>query len=145
MGEVGVWWCDGLKLDERPKLLDLIEMNAHTLPQQQMTTLDDNPAYADCRGECHTQSRAVADLDDPVAALALLRFAGALELDQVGTTGLLLAELEPAACDLEVGVALRDRAAIFGPECPAHLKRRGRIGVGRLQLDVSARRLHTSR
>jgi hypothetical protein len=40
-------------------------------------------------GECRAQRRAVADLDDAVAALALLWFAGALELDQLRTTGLL--------------------------------------------------------
>jgi hypothetical protein len=34
VGEVGVWRRDGLKLDERPKLLDLIEMDAYALPQQ---------------------------------------------------------------------------------------------------------------
>jgi len=95
---------------ESPKLLDLIEMDAHALPEQ-MATLGDDPAYADRGGERHTQRRAVADLDDPVAALALLWFADAPELDQVRTAGLLLAELEPAACDLEVGIALRDRAA----------------------------------
>ncbi len=33
--------------------------------------------------------------------------AGALELDQVRTTGLLLAELEPAAGNLEIDIALR--------------------------------------
>ena len=129
MGEVGVGWRDGLKLDERPKLLDLIEMDAHALPQQQMAALGDDPAYADRGGERRTQRRAVADLDDPVAALALLWFARALELDQVRTTGLLLAELEPAVGDLEVGIALRDRAAVLGPERPAYLKRRGRVRV----------------
>lgn len=74
-----------------------------------------------------------------VAALSLLRFASALELDQVRVTGLLLAELEPATRNLEVGIALRDRAAVLGPERTAYLKRRGRVRVGRLQLDVSAR------
>lgn len=93
-----------------------------------MTALDDDSAYADRGGERRAQRRAVADLDDAVAALALLRFAGALELDQVRTAGLLLAELEPSAGNLEVGIALRDRAAILGPERPAYLKRRGRSG-----------------
>ncbi|HEY8303091.1 MAG TPA: hypothetical protein VIG42_00745 [Solirubrobacteraceae bacterium] len=114
-------------------------MDAQALPQQQVATLGDDPAYADRGGERRTRRRTVADLDDPLAALALLRFACALELDQVRTTGLLLAELEPAARDLEVGIALRDHAAILGPKRPAYLKRRGRVRVGRLQLDISPR------
>ncbi|HUN78624.1 MAG TPA: hypothetical protein VMU32_06885 [Solirubrobacteraceae bacterium] len=76
------------------------------LDEQQMAALGDDSAYADRGGERRTQRRAVAYLDDPVAALALPRFAGALELNQVRTAGLLLAELEPAVGDLEVGVAL---------------------------------------
>jgi hypothetical protein len=144
-GEVRACWRDGLKLDESPKLLDLIEMDAHALPQQQMATLGDDPAYANRGGERRTQRRTVVDLDDPVAALSLLRSARALELDQVRTTGLLLAELEPAARNLEVGIALRDRAAVLGPERPAYLKRRGRVRVDRLQLNVSARCLHNGR
>jgi hypothetical protein len=64
--EVGVCRRDGLKLDERPEPLDLIEMDAHGLPQQQMAALDYDPAYADRDGELRAQSRAVADLDDAV-------------------------------------------------------------------------------
>lgn len=145
VGEVGVRWRDGLKLDEPPKLLDLIEMDADALPEQQMAALGDDSSYADRGGERHAQRHAVADLDDSVAALSLLWFARALELDQVRTAGLLLAELESAVGDLEIGIALRDRAAVLGPERPAYLKRCGRVRVGRLQLDVSARRLHDSR
>src|SRR5215469_3923157 len=139
VGAVGDCRRDGLKLDERPKLLDLIAMDADVLPQQQMAALGDDPSYADRGGERRTQRCAVADLDDAVVALALLWFAGALELDQVRTAGLLLAELEPAACDLEVGIALRDRAVVLSPELPTYLKRCGRVRVGRLQLNVSAR------
>jgi hypothetical protein len=47
VGEVGIRRRDRLKLDERPKLLDLIEMDADTLPQQQMAALNYDPAYAD--------------------------------------------------------------------------------------------------
>lgn len=54
VGEVGVGRRDGLKLDESPKLLDLIEMDANALPQQQMAALGDNPAYADRGGERRT-------------------------------------------------------------------------------------------
>jgi hypothetical protein len=66
VGEVGVWRRDGLKLDERPELFDLIEVNADALPQQQTAALDDNPAYADRGGERRTQRRTIADLDDAV-------------------------------------------------------------------------------
>jgi hypothetical protein len=48
--EVRVCRRDGLKLDERPEPLDLIEMDAHGLPQQQMAVLDYDPAYADRSG-----------------------------------------------------------------------------------------------
>ena len=95
VGEVGACGRDGLKLDERPKLLDLIEMDAHAAPKQQMTALGDDPAYPDRSGERRAQHCAVADLDDAIAALALLRLVRALELDQMRTAGLLLAELEP--------------------------------------------------
>jgi hypothetical protein len=46
-----------------------------------VAALGDDPAYANRGGKRRTQHRAVADFDDPVAALALLWFAGALELD----------------------------------------------------------------
>jgi hypothetical protein len=88
VGEVRIWRRHGLKLDERPKPLDLIEMDADVLPEQQMAALGDDSACADRGGECRAQRRAVADLDDAVLALALLRFAGALKLDQVWTAGL---------------------------------------------------------
>ena len=133
MVEIGVCRRDGLKLDERPKLLDLIEMDADALPQQQMATLGNNSAYADRGGERRAQRLAVADLDDAVAALALLRFAGALELDQVRPTGLLLAELEPAAGNLEVGIALPDRALILGSRVP-DIPQATRTGPGRSPL-----------
>jgi hypothetical protein len=115
MGEVGVRRRDGLKLDKCPKLLDLIEMDAHTLPQKQMTALDDDTAYPNRDGERRAQRRAIADLDDPVSTLALLWFAGALELDQMRMTGPLLAELQAAVRDREVGIALRYIAAVSAP------------------------------
>jgi hypothetical protein len=49
--EVGVRRRNGLKLDERPELLDVIEMYADAPPQQQMAALGDDPAYADRGGE----------------------------------------------------------------------------------------------
>jgi hypothetical protein len=49
VGEVRIWRRYGLKLDERPKPLDLIEMDADVLPEQQMAALGDDPAYADSR------------------------------------------------------------------------------------------------
>lgn len=89
------------------------------MPQQQMAVLDYNTAYADRSGERRTQRCAVADLDDAAATLALLWFAGALELGQVRTAGP-LAELEPAACDLEVSMAEETRLV-------GHAARRGRL------------------
>jgi hypothetical protein len=59
--------------------------------------------------------------------------------------GLLLAELEPAVDNLKVGVALRDRAVVLSAERPADLKRRGRVRVDRLELNVSPRCLHDGR
>jgi hypothetical protein len=55
VGEVGVGWRDGLKLDDRPKLLDSVETDAHAPPEQQMTALGDDPAYADRGGERRAQ------------------------------------------------------------------------------------------
>jgi hypothetical protein len=69
VGKVGVGWRDGLKIDERPKPLDLIEMDADALPQQQVAALGDDPAYAERGGERRTQRRSVANLDNAVAAL----------------------------------------------------------------------------
>ena len=113
-GEIGVGRRDGLKLDERPKLLDLIEMDPHIPPEQQTTAFDDDSAYADRSGERRAQRLAVVDLDDPVSALALLGLVGAVELDQMRSAGLLFAELESASRNREVGIALRYGAAILG-------------------------------
>jgi hypothetical protein len=49
-------------------------------------------------------------LDNPVSTLALLRFAGALELNQMRPTGLPLTELQPAVRDREVGISPRSSA-----------------------------------
>ncbi|HTA97969.1 MAG TPA: hypothetical protein VK730_10045 [Solirubrobacteraceae bacterium] len=97
-------------------------MDTHIAPQEQATVLGDYYAYADRVGKGGAQDGAVVNLDDPVAALALLGFVGALELDQVWATGSLLAELEPAAGDLEVGVALPNLAAVLRAEGSACLQ-----------------------
>jgi hypothetical protein len=57
-----------------------------------------------------------------VFALALLRFVGALELDQMRAAGMLLAELQPTACDLEIRVALRYLAAVLRSERSTYLQ-----------------------
>jgi hypothetical protein len=88
-------------------------MDTHVAPQEQAAVLGDHDAYADRVGEGGAQDSAIVDLDDPVAALALLGFVGALELDQVWAAGSLLAELEAAAPDLEVCVALPNIAAVL--------------------------------
>lgn len=68
-----------------------------------------------------------------------------LELDQVWAAGSLLAELEPTACDLEVGVALPNLAVVLRAERSAYLQRAHRIGVVRLQLDILSWLLHAPR
>jgi len=125
--------------------IDLVEMDPDLAPNMQTPPLGDNHFHAQRGIQRNEKSSSVLDNDDPVAALALLWFAGALELDQVRTAWLLLAELEPAVRNVEVGVALHDSAMVLGSERPAYLKRRGRARVGRLQLDVSPRWLHDGR
>ena len=52
MSKVRIRRRDSLKLDEVPQPLDLIEMNAHVLPQEQAATLGDDPAYPDRGIQC---------------------------------------------------------------------------------------------
>ena len=63
-----------------------------------------------------SQSRPVINLDQPVAALALLLFAGEIELDQLRLPRVLLPELQTTPHYLEVGVALKELAAVLGAE-----------------------------
>ena len=59
-------------------------------------------------------------------ALALLCFVGALELDEVRSTRILLTELETAMCNIEVAIALPDRVSGLGTERATRLDRLGR-------------------
>jgi hypothetical protein len=112
-------------------------MDSHAPPKEQPAALRDGEREADRCGQRGQQRRSVLDLDDPVAALALLRFLGTLELDEVRFPGSLLAELESAASDIEVGVPLPDRASVFCSELPTRLDGVRRGGASRLQLDVA--------
>lgn len=142
VGEIGVWWCDGLELDESPELLDVVEVDANVPPKEEMSVLDDGGAYADGAGERCAEHGAVVYLDDPVAALALLRFARALELDEVGATGMLFSELQPTVGDLEIVVALPDLAVVYRTERSAHLQGTNGVLIGCLKLDVPPRCSH---
>jgi hypothetical protein len=97
-------------------------VDADIPPQKQATTLDNDAAYSNCGGKRGAQHRTVADLDNAVSALALLRFIGALKLDQVRSAGLLLSQLQPAILDRKVGVALRYLAVVFSPERSTYLQ-----------------------
>jgi hypothetical protein len=72
-----------------------------------------NPDRGRQRG---AERRSVIHLDDPVAALALPGCVGTLELDEVGSAGTLLPELQAAGGDREVGVALPDLAEVLGSD-----------------------------
>ena len=88
------------------------------------------------------QRRRVVDRDQPVAALARLVGVDAVVLDQHGAAGVLLAQLQAARGDAEVGVALAQEPAIAGAEAEHDGQRALGVRVGRLELDVAARRGH---
>jgi catechol 2,3-dioxygenase-like lactoylglutathione lyase family enzyme len=142
VGEIGVWWCDGLELDESPELLNVVEVDANVAPKEEMSALDDGGAYTDGAGERCAEHGAVVYLDDPVSALALLRFARALELDEVGATGTLFSELQPTVRDLEIVIALPDLAVVYRAESSTHLQGTNGALIGCLKLDVPSRCLH---
>lgn len=142
MSEIGVWRRDGLELDEPTEPLDLIEMDTDIAPEEQPAALDDHTANADSGGKRGGAHGPVVHLDDPLAALALLRFVRTVELDEVRSSRMLFSELQTAVCHLEIGVLLPDLAVVFGAESPAHLKRAVWVWIACLQLDVSPRSLH---
>lgn len=74
------------------------------MPEEQPPVLGNHDADPDRGGERGAEHRPVLDLDDPVAALALLRFVGALELDEVRSARTLLSELQASAGHLKVCV-----------------------------------------
>ena len=49
VGEVGIRGRDALELEEVPEVLDLVEVDAHVLPQQQVTLLLDHRERAEAR------------------------------------------------------------------------------------------------
>jgi len=139
--EIRVWRRHSLQLDEPPKPLDMVKMDTNVAPEEQTPALDDHDLDPDRGGERDAEHRPVLDLDDPVAALALLRLVGALELDQVRSTRTLFSELQAAVGHLEIGVPLPDLAVVLGADLPAHLKRAIRFGIECLTLDIPLRLL----
>src|SRR5271166_2964089 len=108
--------CDGLELDERPEILDLIQMDADRAVEKQPSALAHDAPNADRARERGACRGPVVDLDDVVAALVLLWAAGTFELDEMWSPRLLLAQLQPAVRHREVGVLLDDVTVIFGSE-----------------------------
>jgi hypothetical protein len=119
----------------------LVEVDANVVPEERSTTLGNYDADPDRGGERGGEHRPVFDLDDPVAALALLGFIGALELDEMRFARTLFAELQATVGHIEVCVPLPDLAVVLGPDLAAYLERAVRVGIERLALDVSPRSL----
>ncbi len=141
MDEIGVWRRHRLKLDEPSEPLDIVEVDTNIAPKKQPPTLGDHNTYPDGGGKRGTEHRSVLDLDDPVAALALLRLACALKLDEVRSARMLFAELQTIVGHFKVSVLLPDLAVILGPKLSAYFKRAAWVGIARLQLNISPRSL----
>ena len=136
---------DRLELDERAEPLDLVEVDADRLPQQQPPSLGDHDVDAVRRRERGEHALRVGHRHDAVARHPHLGGVRPLVGDQVGLARLLLAQLQAAVGDAEVGVALDDHAAILGAERERALERARRIGIERLQLHIAARLAHRVR
>ncbi len=104
--------------------------------------LGDFDSRADRSRKCCAKHLAIANLNDSVAALALLWLAGALELNQVRTPRMLLPQLQPTMRDIEIRVPLPELAAVLRAKCSARLKGAAWVRVACLQLDVPSRSLH---
>ena len=89
----------------------------------------------------HSAAR-VVDGHEPVAALARLVGVDAVVLDERGAAGLLLAQLQAPGVDPEVRVALVQDAAVARAQTEHDGQRALGVRVGRLELDVAARRSH---
>ena len=96
VGEVGVRGRDALELDEVAEVLDLVEVDADALPQQQVALLLDHGEHAEAGFQRGLERRRVVDRDQPVAGLARLVGVDAVVLDQRGAARLLLAQLQTA-------------------------------------------------
>ena len=131
VGEVGVGGRDALELDEVPEVLDLVEVDAHRLPEQQVALLLDHREHAEARLQRGAAASAASSTGiEPVARLARLVGVHPVVLDERGAPGLLLAQLQAALLDAEVGVALlrgrRDRARPDRARRPASARGPGR-------------------
>ena len=119
-----------LELEEAAQPFDLVQVDAHALGEQQPAPLLDDGERAERGVERLAQGVGLADRHEPVLAGPRARLVRAPVLDQLGVARRLLAQLEPAADAVEVGVALRDLAVVLGAErrarAPASAPGRGR-------------------
>jgi hypothetical protein len=141
-GEVAGRLGDGLELQERAEPADLVEVDPHRLPHEQVTALDHDDVDPDRGRQRRAQRSGVRDLHEPVARHALGRLVGALVGDQGRPAGILLAQLQPPCGDVEVGVALAQQALVPGTRGEGALERPGGVRVVRLELHVAARLRH---
>jgi hypothetical protein len=142
--EVGFGRRDTFELDERAEAGDLVEVDAHALPEQQVAALVDDHAGAERRVERLAQGGGIAHVGEAVGARARLLAIGPRVGDELGAARLLLAQLQPPARAAEVRVALGQDALVRGAERERALERPARIGVARLDLDVAAGRGHAA-
>ena len=134
-----------LELDEGSEPVDVVEVDADVLAQQQVAALAHDVGRAERRVERRPQRLGIGDVDEAVAALAGRRDIGPLVGDELRPARLLLAELEPAARGREVRVALAQDALVARAERPGGGQRGGRIGVAGLELEVAAQDVHGAR
>ena len=113
---------------------------SHSSSRRSLSTTTSVPSAA---SSASRSAAGVLDGRDPVAALARLgpRRRGAYWIS-AAPPGRLLAQLQPAVGDAEVGVALDEHAAVLGAELEADRQRALGVGVGRLELHVAAGRGH---
>jgi len=114
--EVRVGRNDRLELDEVTQSIDLIQMNPHPLPEEEPTLFFDHDLDAKHAGEGRIQLVGLIDLDYPVPALALPGKIRPLVSNQMRDSALLLPQLQAPIRNLEIGVALDQRAVRLGTQ-----------------------------
>jgi hypothetical protein len=104
--------------------------------------LADHDGCADRGRQRGAQRFGVVDLGDAIPTLAVLRLTGALELDQMRSAGLLLAQLQSATRHREIGVALSNLSVVLRTKRAADRQRARGVRVACLALNVSPLRAH---
>ena len=94
--QVGCAGAHRLELEEAAEPLDLVEVDANVVEQEQPAALRHYHERAERRVERLAQLRSGGDRNAPVAARAGARLVGAPVLDQLVLAGLLLTQLEPS-------------------------------------------------